>query len=315
MNMRTLQVLSTTETLARLPFPALIEALEVGFCSEINVPLRHHHSVSGGGDQSNSLLLMPAWRTEGFGGVKIVNVNPDNGGRNLPSVNSSYLLFLKETGEHLMLMDGSVLTQRRTAAASVLAAKFLARENSQHLLIIGAGKIAKSISLAYQAVFPIKQITIFNRNIKNAQSLANELKSESINVSVSEDLARSIQEADIISCATLSQDAILQGKYLQSGQHIDLIGSFTPSMREADDEVIRLSQILVDTEHALKESGDLSIPLETGVMKRADIKGTLSDLCRKKILGRRCKKDITLFKSVGSALEDLVAAELVYRSC
>jgi ornithine cyclodeaminase/alanine dehydrogenase-like protein (mu-crystallin family) len=314
MSTDSIRMLDAQETQKRLPYRDLIQKLEVGFRDNINAPLRHHHITGSYETYSNNLLLMPAWSKLGFGGIKIVNVNPGNGLRKLPSINSTYLLFEQETGRHLLLMDGKVLTQRRTAAASVLAAKFLARKDSRHLLIVGAGQVAKSIAQAYQVAFPLREITIFNRSVENAHRLADEIDNQNISVTVSENLSKSVAEADIISCATLAQDPLIKGKWLKPGQHLDLIGSYTSTMREADDDVIKRARIYIDTEHALQESGDLLIPLQTGVIDTVSIQGTLSELCHKKALGRTSQNEITLFKSVGSALEDLAAAELVYRS-
>ncbi|WP_417257207.1 ornithine cyclodeaminase family protein [Celeribacter halophilus] len=300
-----MKVLTADETREALPFGPLLKALDEGFKTETTVPLRHHHEMN-----DDSLLLMPAWRHKDWGGVKIVNVHPANGERGLPAVISSYILFDRETGQHKLMLDGSQLTARRTAAASALAAKRLARPDSHKLLIIGAGAVAANLTGAYRAALPIEDVTIWNRTFSSAERLAQNLTSEGFIAQATMDLRKAVQEADIISCATLAHDPILQGDWLKPGQHIDLIGSFTPTMREADDVTLQRSTIYIDTEHARIESGDIAIPLAQGVIAEQDIAGTLEDLCRNDLSPRKNDEEITLFKGVGSAVEDLSAAVL-----
>ncbi|NIY79271.1 ornithine cyclodeaminase family protein [Celeribacter sp. HF31] len=300
-----MKVLSAEETREALPFDGLLDALDKGFKTGAEVPLRHHHAM---GD--DMLLLMPAWQSEGWGGVKIVNVHPGNGARGLPAVVSSYILFDRETGVHRLMLDGAELTARRTAAASALAAKRLARPDSRKLLIVGAGAVAANLAGAYHAALPIEEITVWARNLAAAEALAQRFVAQGYKAKAAADLERAVSAADIISCATLAREPILKGAWLKPGQHVDLIGSFTPAMREADDEVMRRARIYIDTEHAKVESGDIAIPLATGVIRESDIAGTLEGLCRDDLLPRQSAEEITLFKGVGSAIEDLSAALL-----
>ncbi|WP_460275639.1 bifunctional Delta(1)-pyrroline-2-carboxylate/Delta(1)-piperideine-2-carboxylate reductase [Celeribacter sp. ULVN23_4] len=308
-----MKVLTAEETRKALPFDALLTALDDGFKTGAEVPLRHHHAMG-----EDMLLLMPAWQnlkgqSEGWGGVKIVNVHPGNGARGLPAVTSSYILFDRETGVHKLMLDGAELTARRTAAASALAAKRLARPDSRKLLIVGSGAVASNLAAAYRAVLPIEEITIWSRTAASAERLAEKLAADGLNAKAATDLEAATQEADIISCATLARDPILKGAWLKPGQHVDLIGSFTPEMREADDEVIRRATVYIDTEHAKVESGDIATPLKAGVMADSDIAGTLDALCRDDLMPRQSDDEITLFKGVGTAVEDLSAAILAAR--
>lgn len=306
----------TAEDLAGiLSYPALIDALGEAFRSEITVPVRHHHTIAQPGLDA-TLLLMPAWTETGerFLGCKVVTVFPDNARAKQPSVYGQYLLMSGSTGEPLALIEGRTLTAWRTACASALAARYLAREDASHLVMIGAGALAPHLVRAHAAVRPIKRVTIWNRTNAHAVALGFALAEAGFVADVSDDLAV-IRDADIVSCATLSQEPLVRGGWLKPGTHIDLVGGFTPKMREADDEAIRRARVYVDTRGgALKEAGDLVDPLARGVIKDADVQGDLFDLCRGRTAGRKSADEITLFKSVGTAIEDLAAAMLVWKS-
>lgn len=304
---------SKQETIEHLPFDLLINAICELFKKGVEAPLRHHHHLKLGDTKDATLLLMPAWDSKGLGGVKLVNVNPGNSDIGKPSINSTYLLFNSRSGEHLAIMDGAIITARRTAAASALAASYLARENASTLLIIGAGKVASNIAQAMKVVRPIDKIYIWNRRYEGAENLASDLREQGFDCEAVDDLEAAVRNADIISCSTLSTSPILKGKWLQPGQHIDLIGSFTPKMREADDEAILRSCVFVDVDGAFKESGDIIDPIASGIILKSDICANLSSLCKGQSTARNSLNEITLFKSVGTALEDIAAAGLVYK--
>jgi ornithine cyclodeaminase len=315
-----LRVIAAADIAAALTYPALVEALKDAFRSDITVPLRHHHTVPQPGRGSATLLLMPAWSAgepaERFLGCKIVTVFPDNAAAGQPSLHGSYLLMSGATGAPLALMDAAALTAWRTAAASALASTYLAREDAAHLVMIGAGALAPHLVRAHAAVRPIKRVTLWNRTRSRAISVAFGLTVSGIDVTVAEaeDLESAVAEADIVCCATLASAPLVRGRWLRPGTHVDLVGGFTPKMREADDEAVRRARIYVDTRAgALKEAGDVVIPLRRKVIAKADIRGDLVGLCRGTAKGRTTDKQITLFKSVGTAIEDLAAAILVWR--
>jgi ornithine cyclodeaminase len=248
-----------------------------------------------------------------FLGCKVVTVFPDNGKANLPAVYGQYLLMSAETGEPLALIEGRTLTAWRTACASALAARYLAREDASHLMIVGAGALAPHLVRAHAAVRPIKRVTIWNRTNANAVKLGFQLAGEGFVADVTDDLAE-VASADIVSCATLAAEPLVRGEWLRPGTHLDLVGGFTPKMREADDEAMRRARVYVDTRGgAMKEAGDIVDPLARGVIADSDIKGDLFGLCRGEEKGRGSVDEITLFKSVGTAIEDLAAAMLVWR--
>jgi ornithine cyclodeaminase/alanine dehydrogenase-like protein (mu-crystallin family) len=310
----------TADDLARIfTFPRLIDALRLAFRSPITVPARHHHTLERSGEPPASLLLMPAWTDSGatgsFLGVKIVSVYPGNAARSLPSIFGVYLLMDGATGAPLAAIDGRVLTLWRTAAASALAASYLAREDAGRLVMVGAGALAPYLIRAHASIRPIGDVQIWNRNADKARQLAATFSGERYQVRPSVDLEPAVRNADIVSCATLSPEPLVRGSWLKPGAHLDLVGAFTPRMRETDDDAVRRARVYVDTRAgALKEAGDIVQPLASGVIKETDIAGDLFDLCREKARRRQSDEEITLFKSVGTALEDLAAARLAYES-
>ncbi len=314
-----LRILDADAIAAALTYPALVEALRAAFRADITVPVRHHHTLSQPGRDA-TLLLMPAWTEAGaasdrFLGCKIVTIFPDNAAAGHPSLHGHYLLMSGATGEPLALLDARALTAWRTAAASALAASYLARQDAEHLVMIGAGALAPHLVRAHMAVRPIKRVTLWNRTHRRAVSLAFGLTVTGIAATIAEDLEAAVAEADIVSCATLATEPIVRGGWLRPGTHVDLVGGFTPKMREADNDAIKRARVYVDTRAgATKEAGDIAIPLRRGILTRKGIRGDLFELCRGKAKGRTSDKQITLFKSVGSAIEDFAAAMLVWRN-
>jgi len=311
-----LPIFNAEATAARLPFDALVTALEKGFAAGCQLPERHHHKVERPGEPDATLLLMPAWSCvedpEQYLGVKIVTVYPGNVARGLPGLVSTYILYDAATGQQLAIMDGNTITGRRTVATSALAARMLARPESSRLLVLGAGRIGSLLPHAYRAVLPIEQVAVWSPDADEAQALVARLRLDGITASVVDNLETAIREADIVSAATLATEPLIKGAWIEPGTHVDLIGAFTPSMRESDDETVRKASIYVDTMEALHEPGDIVQPLRAGVISKDAILGSLADLARQAVNARTSASQITLFKAVGSGLADLVAARMVY---
>lgn len=307
-----MRVIGASEVERALEYRVLVERLRQTFRSETTAPLRHHHSLPTYGDEDATLLLMPAWQAGRHVGIKIVTVYPDNTAHNLPTIMGAYLLLDGKTGAPLALIDGPSLTARRTACASALAARYLAREDCERLLMVGTGALAPHLIRAHAAVRPICNVLIWGRSSQKAARLAAKLNTPTFRVAATDDLPAAVAGADIVSCATRSSEPLIQGAWLQPGQHVDLVGGFTPTMREADDEAIRNARVFVDTrDGAMTEAGDIVDPIRRGVLREDDITADLFDLTRGERAGRRYYDQITLFKSVGTALEDLAAAQLV----
>lgn len=303
---------------AALPYAKLIPHLRAAFRAGGEVPVRSHYHIApaqdgiGAGGAGGTLLLMPAWQPGRHVGIKAVSVYPDNAKVGLPSVTGAYLLLDARTGLPKAVIDGVALTLRRTACASALAADYLARRDARHLLMIGAGSLAPHLIRAHCAVRSYTRIEIWNRNRARAEETAAKLTDLNAAIAVIDDLEAAIRVADTISCATLSRQPLVLGEWLKPGTHVDLVGGFTPEMREADDATLTRGSVWVDSrEGALKEAGDLVVPLKHGLLRPEDVRGDLFALCRADIYARRDDSEITVFKSVGLALEDLAAAELV----
>ena len=325
-----MKILSAAEVDAALDDLALIDRLDALFRAGCEMPPRHHHTMAapnGPGSADATLLLMPAWTAgaaaagaAGRLGIKVVTVFPDNGQRGLPSIYGQYLLLDGATGASLALLDGTMLTKRRTACASGLAARYLSRPDSRRLLMIGTGALAPQLIRVHAKVRPIEEVAIWGRRPERASALAQELSDSlplalgrPISVRAVADRRAAVEAADIVSCATLSRTPLVEGDWLHEGQHIDLVGAYTPQMRESDDRAVWRARVYVDTRAgALKEGGDIVQPLANGTIDEDDVIADLFELARGQQTGRLPgdATSITLFKSVGAALEDLAAAEL-----
>jgi ornithine cyclodeaminase len=308
-------IMGSEATRRALPFDRLIPALRGAFTGGANVPLRHHHFIPQPDGSKAVFLLMPGWQEAGRGylGVKIVTIFPGNTVRGLPGLNSTYLLCDGATGAHLALIDGNQITVRRTVGISALASSFLAREDAKSLLIVGAGRVASVAAQAFREIRPISNVSVWDIDQSKAEELAHSLQAQGFEASATANLDVAASGADIISCATLSTFPLIRSEWLKPGTHLDLIGSFTPQMREADDRCFAKGRVFIDSGDALEESGDLIDPIRNGVITAADIVGTLSELCAGKISGRRNPEEITIFKAVGTALSDIAAGALAYQ--
>jgi ornithine cyclodeaminase len=313
--------ISADEVDRALSFPGLVETLRAAFKAGAVQPVRHHHTVERPDGAASTLLLMPAWTDfgaagtsdGGYIGVKVVTVSPDNNAIGKPAVMGVYLLLDGRTGEPKALIDGQRLTLWRTASASALAADYLARKDASKLLVVGAGALAPFLARAHSAVRPIREIRVWNRTPANAEKVAAQLSGHGLSATVAEDLDAALGWADIVSCATITTEPLVKGELLKPGTHVDLVGAFTPSMRESDDDTIRRARVYVDTRAgATKEAGDIVQPLASGLLKPDAIVADLHELARGEKRGRESAEEITLFKSVGAALEDLAAATAVF---
>jgi ornithine cyclodeaminase len=256
---------------------------------------------------------LPAWQPGIAMGTKIVTVMPRNPAESapLPAVQAAYVLCDGKTGAPLALIDGTALTYRKTAADSALGSSLLSRPDAATLLIVGAGGMAPYLLAAHRALRPsIRTTLLWNRSAEKAEALAELCGGKAVG-----DLASAVRSADIISCATASTVPLIRGDWLQPGAHLDLVGAFTPDMRECDDEAVLRARLFVDSRwFAIDQPGDLSSPLRRGVIQRDCIEGDLFDLCRKGLARPRAPGDITLFKNGGGAHLDLFTALFVWNS-
>ena len=307
---------------AALAYPALSTSCEAAFSKGAIAPLRHHHAIALDGRPEATLLLMPAWEASAPGaasagrylGVKTVTVFPDNATRGKPAVFGTYLLLSAETGETLAVMDATRLTAWRTAAASALASRYLSRARC---LAPADGRRRRAGAAPRAPRTPrcgrsARSRSGTGRPTAPARS-PRTLAARGLDVGIADDLEAAVRRADIVSAATLSAEPLIRGDWLAPGTHVDCVGAYRPSMRETDDEVVRRARIFVDTRPgAFAEAGDIVQPLAAGVIGKEAVLGDLFDLTRGTVAGRQTPEEITFFKSVGAAIEDLAAAIAVY---
>ncbi|MSQ70538.1 MAG: ornithine cyclodeaminase family protein [Betaproteobacteria bacterium] len=295
---------------AALDYPSLIEALRAAHAAPGTAPLRHVHLVNE--REHGRLLLMPAWREGGDIGVKIVSVFPGNRARGAATVSALYLLLEGATGHPVALIDGEALTLRRTAAASALASTFLSRADSETLLVVGPGRLAPYMAAAHCRVRPIRRVLVWGRSIERSRAGAAAIAAMAqAPAEAVSDLREALARCDIVCCATTAREPVLRGAWLRPGTHVDLVGAFAADMRESDDELILRSELFVDTRAgALREAGDLVQPIQAGTLSADHIRADLHDLCSARHHGRSDREAITVFKSVGAAIQDLAAAGL-----
>lgn len=306
-----MQFITESEVSNTIDYKTLIKDLEKAFSSDIKVPPRIHQDFENPKEGIDStLLLMPSWKESDELGIKILTVSPNNSKYNLPGISAIYLLFDGQKGGIKSVIEAKKLTSMRTAAASALASSYLSREDSKTMLVIGTGALCEELIRAHSTVRKLEKIYIWGRNKSNALKIVEKLENE-FDLEAIDTIEEKISDVDIVSCATLASDPLIFGKYIKPGQHYDLVGSFKPSMREADDEFISNVDIYIDSEMAKKETGDLKTPLENNIISDSSIKADLFNLARNEKNGRSNDNEITLFKSVGHALEDFTAASLV----
>lgn len=318
-------VLDAAAVRTATPWVMLADAIEAEMRSPSSVsPERHVHGFAAADGTQASLLVMPAWTTsvddDGLIGVKAVTYVPDNASRNLPTIHANYLAFDRTSGVPVGLLDGDTLTARRTAAISALAARHLARPEARRLLVIGTGQLAPVVAAAHVAVGQPggapTQVSFWGRRMVAAEFAAERARKEiegdgtgGVTLTAVSDLEVAVADADIVVCVTASSDPILCGRWVSPGTHVNLMGSFRPDMRESDDDLIRRATLYVDTRTGALLSGDLSRPINDGVIVPEGIVGDLAHLSSGAVRPRT-DGEITVFKSVGFATADLVAARL-----
>ncbi|HEX6332125.1 MAG TPA: ornithine cyclodeaminase family protein [Actinomycetota bacterium] len=291
------------DTLGRLvPMEAAIDALQEAFGADRlpDAPLRSHIETAGG-----TLLLMPAHGTAGVG-VKLVTLTEGNPDRGLPFIHAAYVLFDAETQAPRALLDGSALTALRTAAVSGLATRFLARTDARRLVVYGAGVQARSHLVAMRAVRPVEEVVVVSRGRARAEALADEVSASGLRARVGTPGAEA--EADLVCTCTTSSTPVVRGAHLADGVHVNAVGAYTTSMRELDAEAVRGARVVVETrEAAAAEAGDLALAVAEGAIGPDHVVADLAEVVRG-VRVRTSDADVTLFKSVGVAFEDLVVA-------
>ncbi|MCL1148434.1 ornithine cyclodeaminase family protein [Shewanella marinintestina] len=299
-----------------LNFPDLIHALDETFSRPAGMPQRQVFSLDESASHSDAFAVLPSWNEKAIA-VKAFTYFPGNPKKdsNLASLYSKILVFSRETGEPQALVDGTSVTFWRTAAISALGSRYLSRKDSSKLLVFGTGNLASFMALAHASVRPITQVTVCGRSEEKVRKTIELIRNKraDIEVMLCTDLEKSVREADIISCATASPTPLFDGDWVQAGTHTDFVGNHNHDRREFDSKLILKSSVFVDSKiNVFAEAGELLLPIKEGVFAFDDVKGELGQLCSAQINGRTSENEITIFKTVGTALADLVGAQLVF---
>jgi len=299
------RVIGAEELRARLPMAAAIDALEEAFRTRDpgSGPLRTHVDTATG-----SLLMMPATGEDGVG-VKLVTLTPDNPGNAMPFIHAVYVLFQADTQAPAAILDGGSLTALRTAAVSGLATRHLANEDASRLVLFGAGVQATAHLEAMRAVRPVRQVVVVSRSRGRAEALAERARAGGLEASLGE--AGAVAETDLVCTCTTASTPLFEGSLLRVGAHVNAVGSYQPQTRELDTETVRRARVVVETrEVAMEEAGDLLISIAEGAIGPEHLAADLRAVVRGESV-RRSRDDVTVFKSVGMAFEDLVVARAV----
>jgi len=308
-----MRVIEASEVHQTMNFEELIPAIEQTFAGTHGMPQRNVFSLQEGSDHGDGFAVLPAWNSKAIG-VKAFTYFPDNAPKGFDSLYSKILMFKRETGEPLALVDGSSVTYWRTAAVSALGSQYLSRKNASRLLVCGTGNLGSYMALAHATVRPITHIDIWGRSLEKAEKVAEQVRKQrpDINVVAITSLESATRQADIISCATGAGEPLILGEWVKPGTHTDFVGNHSPNRRECDSDLITKANVFVDSRlNVLSEAGELLIPIEEGVFSKDDVKAELAELARGQHNGRQTEAEITVFKTVGTALSDLAAACLV----
>lgn len=327
-----MQTITGSQVRALLDYPSLVQALHRGFAADFVAPARSLYALSA--QSHDAFALLPAWNDR-YISVKAFTYLPDNPQQGMPMLHSQLMLFAKTTGAPLALIDGVAITCARTAAVSALAAWHLARPDTESLLLLGTGNLALPLLSAHLAVRPLKKISLWGRNRQKTLQLLQQANAQllprypGLQICLAENLSQAQQQHDMIVAATAAAEPLLFGDLIPAGTHVDLLGNHNVDRRECDSGLVQKSRVFVDDrQNVLKEAGELLFPIAEGCFCATQIQGDLAALCRNGEVpqraeadttiwpqARRLESDITLFKSVGTALSDLLAAALVFERC
>jgi ornithine cyclodeaminase len=296
-----------------LPYPLLVDALAQGLQQFAETPARSFFSPN---QDASCVMIMPAWRPHQMMGVKLVSVWPENNAKGESAVSAVYVLISCLDGRPLAVLDGTELTLRRTAAAAALAAKRLARDNSETLAVLGTGSLSVPLVQAHTDTMRFKNVLVWGRQFYKAQLVVNQLRELGIEVRAMGDLHKTLAMSDVVAVATTATEPFLKAAWVRPGTHISLVGAFTPQMAEAEPGLISKSQLFADCRASvLEKGGEVFQAIEQGLILDSDIIADLAELTAQSDRSwRHDAQAITVFKSVGFALLDLIAAELVIKA-
>jgi len=296
-----------------LPYSLLINAIATGLQQPIESPARSHYEPN---HDDSTVLIMPAWKQQNMMGVKLVSVWPGNGAIGQSAVSAVYVLISCANGNPIAVLDGTELTLRRTAATAALGARILARKNAQTLAVLGTGALSVPMVQAHLSAMPFTRTLVWGRTPSKAQEVVERLALLGITAEASEDLQITLAHADVVAVATMATEPFIKNTWVKPGTHLGLVGAFTAKMSEAEPALIARAQVFADSREAvLEKGGEVLHAIQQGLMTPSDIIAELAQLTLKPDYGWRADDQaITVFKSVGFASLDLIAAELVFNA-
>jgi 1-pyrroline-2-carboxylate reductase [NAD(P)H] len=310
-----MKIISAEEVHAALSYPDLVDALQDAFSKEFKMPPRNVFMLDDKDDNTNAFALLPSWN-DSLIGVKAFTYFPDNPRPQYQSLYSKIMLFDRQHGEPLALVDGTSVTFWRTAAISGLASRLLSRENSESLLLLGTGNLSTYIIRAQASVRPLKKVMVWGRTPANAERVIQTMAAElgEIEFSVADKLEAACGLADIVVSATASHEPLVMGDWIKEGTHTDFIGNHHATKRECDTALVLKSKVYADSrDNCFKEAGEILVPISEGVFQKEQVLGQLTEMCTGQVPLRTNDQEITLFKSIGMALSDLVGAGKAYQ--
>jgi len=311
-----MKIIGPDEVHAALSYPELVDELQSAYGGEFQMPPRQVFMLDERDDNTNAFAILPAW-SDSLIAVKSFTYFPDNPRPKYQSLYSKVLLFDREHGEPLALVDGGTVTFWRTAGISGLASRLLSRENSETLLLLGTGNLATYIIRAQASVRSLKTVLIWGRTEANAEKVAAEMAEmlPHLEYRVVDNLEEACGEADIIVSATGSHEPLVHGDWVQAGTHTDFIGNHHATKRECDTALVVKSKVYADSYvNCFKEAGEVLVPIKEGVITKDHVVGELTEMCAGKVSLRESEDEITMFKSIGMAMSDLVGAGCAYRA-
>lgn len=294
----------------------MINDLQEAYAKEFSMPPRNVFLLDDKDDNHDAFALLPSWNDQLIG-VKAFTYYPDNPKPEYQSLYSKILLFDRAHGEPLALVDGTSVTFWRTAGISGLATRLLSREDSETLLLLGTGNLATYIIRANVSVRPIKKVLVWGRTPANAEKVVTQMAAEldGVECSVVDDLQSACGAADIIVSATGSHEPLVMGDWVTPGTHTDFIGNHHATKRECDTALVVKSKVYADSRvNCFKEGGEVLVPISEGVIGEDHVVAELTEMCAGTAELRSNADEITLFKSIGMALSDLVGAGSAYRA-
>ena len=311
-----MKILTAEDVHAALSYPAMVDALQEAYSGSFNMPPRQVFLLDDQPDNYDAFAVLPSWNDE-LVAVKSFTYFPDNPKPKYASLYSKIMLYDRKHGQPLALVDGTSVTFWRTAGISGLASRLLSREDSKTLLLLGTGNLAPYIIRAQLSVRPIDRVMVWGRTLANAQAVVKQLAKENdaVRFEVADDLQAACGEADIIVSATGSHEPLVLGDWVRPGTHTDFIGNHHATKRECDTALVAKSKVYADSYvNCFKEAGEVLVPIDEGAISKDHVVGELMQMCSGAVALRESEDEITLFKSIGLALSDLVGAGCAYHA-